>query len=259
MVADDSILIQLSGVVMRFNGIVALDQIDMDLRRGKITGLIGPNGAGKSTLLNCINGLYHPDEGSIMFDGREVTKLKVHQIASAGVARTFQHAGLVESLTVRENIELGGYWQEHSSLMPRCSDVSGVRRSRQQREERLHYLLEKFELSQLADKSPSELPQGLLRNVEVARSLMEQPEVLLLDEPAAGLTHGESESLASKLREIHEETELTMVVVEHNMGVIERMCDEVQVLHLGKNLFAGTPAQVAASGAVIEAYLGVVE
>ncbi|GAA1917472.1 ABC transporter ATP-binding protein [Microbacterium aoyamense] len=254
---ERQVSVRVSDVVVRFGGIVALRGVTLDIEAGKVTGLIGPNGAGKSTLLNCMNGIYVPNEGTIEFDGEDLAKTATHRIATMGVARTFQHAGLVESLTVFENVQLGAYAGIRPAIIPRKSDFAGRVSNRIARRDRARSLLAEFGLSAHADRRPSQLPQGSLRTVEVARALMSEPTLLLLDEPAAGLTEAESVSLSDALRGVHGEYGVTMVVVEHNMKVIERLCDYVHVLNLGETLFSGTPAEVAKSDAVAEAYLGV--
>lgn len=249
--------IKVEDVRVRFGGVKALDGVSLEIEHGQVTGLIGPNGAGKSTLLNCMSGICRMTSGSIRFEERQLAHMRPDLIARLGVARTFQHAGLIETLTVRQNVELGDYSRQRPSMLRGFSELVAHRQLAGDRRERGQGLLERLGLEAVAERPPSGLAQGVLRMVEVARALMADPRLLLLDEPAAGLTHAESLELSTQLRKINENDGVTMIVVEHNMGVIEAMCDRVHVMHLGKTLFTGTPSDVASEPSVVEAYLGI--
>jgi branched-chain amino acid transport system ATP-binding protein len=231
----------LRGISKHFVGLRALEEVNLTLQRGEILGLIGPNGSGKTTLINVVTGLLTATSGQMFVDGREITNLKSYQIAHAGLARTFQTIRLFRELTVLENVEVAA--------------VSfGLSRARAQ--ERAYEVLEEIGISRWADKRAGVLPYGLERRVEVARALATQPKFLFLDEPAAGLNEDESEELLQILMPIPKNKNLGMLIVEHDMHLIMRLCDRLHVLNYGKTIGEGTPEDVRRIPAVIQAYLG---
>jgi len=247
----------LRDVNLRFGGIVVLEDVGFQVEPGEIFGLVGPNGAGKTSLFNCISGHYRPTSGSITIDETETRSLPGSQLAKAvGLARTFQHPALRLDSTVLENVLVGAHsWLpggplEWSLRLPRV-----VRVEREARAE-ARELLERLGLGWAADRAVDELSHGLHKGVELARALLSRPRLLLLDEPAAGLSHAEVENFITAVRGIRTDFDLTVIIVEHHMGVISALTDRVVVLDHGRKLMEGTAAQAQADPRVIEAYLG---
>jgi branched-chain amino acid transport system ATP-binding protein len=236
-------LLSLRNVGLRFAGIIALDDVSLDVDERRIVGLIGPNGAGKTTAFNVITRLYRPDEGDVQFDGKSLLRTPPYRIVRRGISRTFQNVEIFPTMTVLENVLVGAHSTSRFE-----TDRAARRRA-----------LEVLELvggASVANRIAAGLPFGTLKRVELARALASNPRLLLLDEPAGGLNHEEVVGLASLIQRLRDELKLTILVVEHHMALVMRISDHVHVLNFGRTIAAGTPQEVQRNPDVVEAYLG---
>jgi branched-chain amino acid transport system ATP-binding protein len=248
--------LKLDNVSRHFFGVQAVKDLTMSIAAGRITGLIGPNGAGKTTVVNMITGLLKLSGGRILLDDRDIGQLQPDQIARLGVARTFQNIRLLKEASVIDNIAVGFHVSDESSFVAQALGLPSVRRTRVQMNERVRKLLAEFAMSEYAECLAGELSYGHQRRVEIMRALALEPDVLLLDEPVAGMNDVEAHELGAIFRSLADRG-LAVLVIEHNMDLVMKLCDEVYVLESGELISHGVPEQVRADPRVIEAYLGV--
>jgi branched-chain amino acid transport system ATP-binding protein len=248
--------LEIVNLTHRFGGLQALTNINLSLQAGEIAGLIGPNGAGKTTVFNLVSGFYIPSEGDITVRGRRINAMKPHQIAAMKIGRTFQNIRLWNEMTVLDNIRIS----QHYRLGYNAADVFFHTRRYREREAEItrsaRELLKSFNLADLAEEYPKNLPYGVQRRVEIARALSLQPELLMLDEPAAGLSTADIAELIEYIRWIHREFKLTIWMIEHQMEVIMTLCHNISVIDFGREIARGTPEEIRANPDVIKAYLG---
>jgi branched-chain amino acid transport system ATP-binding protein len=248
--------LELEGVTKTFGGLRAVGNVTFSVPERSIFGLIGPNGAGKTTVFNLVTGVYKPDTGTIKFRGEELSRLKPAQIARLGVARTFQNIRLFGQLTVLENVLVACENRRKSGLGAALLRTPGFYRDEAEMNRRAIELLAIFELDKLADETSTSLSYGNQRRLEIARAMMLEPKILLLDEPAARMNYGEAEGLKKQIRWLRDRFDLTVILVEHNMQVVMGVCEEIHVLDHGETIAHGTPEEVRKNPKVLAAYLG---
>jgi branched-chain amino acid transport system ATP-binding protein len=249
-------LLEVEKLKIQFGGLHAVDGFDLSIEAGGLYGIIGPNGAGKTTVFNMLTGIYLPTAGSILFKGTSMVGKKIHEYTAHGIARTFQNIRLFKQLTVMDNIKIALHQRINYGMLAAFLRTPGVVRREEEIEEKSLEFLKRLGLIEFAGHRAASLPYGLQRRLEIARALATSPELLLLDEPAAGMNPQEVDHLSEDIRWIKEEFNLTVLLIEHHMALVMKICDHITDMNFGKIIAGGTPDAVRNDQTVIEAYLG---
>ena len=246
-----------SGVSKSFGGVQAVNQVEMEVRQGELLSVIGPNGAGKTTLLNMISGFYHPDRGTITLDGDDITQAAPSRVAACGVSRTFQNIALFKGMTVLDNLMLGRHVRMRSGVLASIVYWGFAQREEVEHRQRVEAIIDFLRIQDLRRRATGSLPYGLQKRVELGRALALEPKLLLLDEPMGGMNQEEKEDMARFILDVNEEWKTTIILIEHDMGVVMDISDRVVVLDYGRKIADGPPDAVRRDQGVIDAYLGV--
>jgi len=249
-------ILEIRDITLQFGGVVALDRVSYEVKQGEIFSLIGPNGAGKTSMLNCISGLYRPTSGSVIFKGKDITALKPHKRAEYGIARAFQNIELFPHLSVLDNLLLGRHVKMKTGILAGGFYWGKAQKEEIEHRKKVEEVIDFLELEHVRNTPVGTLSYGLQKRVEVGRALALEPDLLLLDEPMAGMNNEEKEDMARYIIDIHEEKRTTIILIEHDMGVVMDLSNHIAVLDFGKLIAYGTPKEIQSNPRVIEAYLG---
>ena len=254
----ECMVLEIRNISKRFGGISALTDVSFQIEEGEIFGLIGPNGAGKTTMFNVITNMYAPSEGSVLFGGKPITGMKPHKITNLGICRTFQNIRLFQQMTVLENVMVGGHTRSSAGVIQSVFRLPSQRKEEADLKKKAEKLLELVGLASHSSMMAENISYGQQRRLEIARALASDPKLLLLDEPAAGMNEKETDSLYDLIKEVQKRG-ITVLIIEHDMPLVMKLCDRITVLNFGKKLAEGTPDQIQNNESVIEAYLGTEE
>lgn len=253
---DQPVVLSINNLTKMFGGLCAVNEFSGSLRANQIVGIIGPNGAGKTTILNMVSGVYPPTTGQIIFKDKDISKLEPHKINHMGIARTFQSIRLFQDMTVLQTVMTAYSWRSPYSVFESMLSLPRVGRYEKEIKEKSMHFIEKVNLGECADLNAQSLPYGMQRRVEIARALASEPSVLLLDEPGAGLNQSEVRDLVDLINSLYRELSLSIILIDHRMDVIMRLCEWIYVQDFGKCIAEGTPEQIQKNPIVIKAYLG---
>ncbi len=254
--STQSDLLHIEGLTKRFGGLTAVSNFYLDLHKGELVGLIGPNGAGKTTVFNLITGILRPDTGKVLFRGENIAASPPHEVSTRGLVRTFQNIRLMPGMTVKENLRPAFHHKLHYSLFGSMINTPGFVRAEKKVNTRIDNVLETLGISEYADAEVTDLPYGIQRRVEIARALCMDPVILLLDEPTAGLNPKEVDEILHIVHYLWKETDVDLIVIEHNMRVIMSICERIVVINEGKVIAVGTPTEIQNNDEVVRVYLG---
>ena len=257
IVAKGDTLLSIENISLAFGGVKALTDISFDIRKGEIRAIIGPNGAGKTSMLNVINGFYHPQKGRILFQGKTRSKMRPHEAAAGGIARTFQNVALFRGMSALDNIMAGRTLAMHSNFFWQLLRYGPAMNEEVVHRKRVEEIIDFLEIAAIRKTPVGRLPYGLQKRVELGRALAMEPQLLLLDEPMAGMNLEETEDMSRFIIDVNHQFGTTIALIEHDMGVVMDLSDRVVVLDYGRKIADGTPQQIMANQAVIDAYLGV--
>jgi branched-chain amino acid transport system ATP-binding protein len=252
-----AVVMEMKNITLRFGGVVAIKDISFDIREGEIRAIIGPNGAGKSSMLNVISGFYVPQEGEVLFNGKKRPQMRPYEVAQQGIARTFQNIALFEGMTVLDNVMTGRLNKMKSGLLAQAIWRGKAEKEEIENREKAEKIIDFLEIQHIRKTPVARLPYGLKKRVELARALVAEPNLLLLDEPMAGMNVEEKEDMSRFILDVNDEFGTTIALIEHDMGVVMDLSDRVVVMDYGKKIGDGTPNDIRNNQAVIDAYLGV--
>ena len=253
----NEVLLAVDNVSLSFGGVKALSDVSFDIKKGEVRAIIGPNGAGKSSMLNCINGFYHPQEGTITYKGKARRQMRPHEAAKTGIARTFQNIALFRGMSTLDNIMTGRLLKMKSNLFWQALYWGPNLKEENEHREKVEHIIDFLEIQDIRKTPVGRLPYGLQKRVELGRALAMEPELLLLDEPMAGMNVEEKEDMCRFVLDVNDQFGTTIALIEHDMGVVMDISDRVVVLDYGRKLADGTPDEVRSNQDVIDAYLGV--